>query len=66
MITCEIQTYRHELLEAYECCMKYKRTGKDAELTQVPTPFLLEEILIVLNFSILHYEDTDSLSLSLW
>ncbi|KAK1369657.1 Serine/threonine-protein kinase TOR [Heracleum sosnowskyi] len=29
-----IQTYRHELLEAYECCMKYKRTGKDAELTQ--------------------------------
>ncbi|KAK2968912.1 hypothetical protein RJ640_018604 [Escallonia rubra] len=29
-----IQAYRHELLEAYECCMKYKRTGKDAELTQ--------------------------------
>lgn len=29
------QAYRHELLEAYECCMKYKRTGKDAELTQV-------------------------------
>ncbi|WOH04828.1 hypothetical protein DCAR_0624240 [Daucus carota subsp. sativus] len=29
-----IQTYRHELLEAYECCMNYKRTGKDAELTQ--------------------------------
>lgn len=29
-----IQSYRHELLEAYECCMKYKRTGKDAELTQ--------------------------------
>ncbi|KAL0356949.1 UNVERIFIED_CONTAM: Serine/threonine-protein kinase TOR [Sesamum calycinum] len=26
--------YRHELLEAYECCMKYRRTGKDAELTQ--------------------------------
>lgn len=29
------QAYRRELLEAYECCMKYKRTGKDAELTQV-------------------------------
>ncbi|KAL8097331.1 hypothetical protein AgCh_030462 [Apium graveolens] len=29
-----IQTYRHELLDAYECCMKYKRTGKDAELNQ--------------------------------
>ncbi|GMQ01217.1 hypothetical protein CsSME_00047925 [Camellia sinensis var. sinensis] len=29
-----IQAYHHELLEAYECCMKYKKTGKDAELTQ--------------------------------
>lgn len=29
-----IQAYRHELLEAYECCVKYRRTGKDAELTQ--------------------------------
>lgn len=29
-----IQAFRHELLEAYECCMKYRRTGKDAELTQ--------------------------------
>ncbi|XP_026390069.1 serine/threonine-protein kinase TOR-like [Papaver somniferum] len=29
-----IQAYGHELLEAYECCMKYKKTGKDAELTQ--------------------------------
>ena len=29
------QAYRRELLEAYECCMKYKRTGKDAELIQV-------------------------------
>ncbi|XP_047315173.1 serine/threonine-protein kinase TOR isoform X1 [Impatiens glandulifera] len=29
-----IQAFHHELLEAYECCMKYKRTGKDAELTQ--------------------------------
>ncbi|CAL5438270.1 unnamed protein product [Camellia sinensis] len=28
------EAYHHELLEAYECCMKYKRTGKDAELTQ--------------------------------
>ncbi|XP_019183667.1 PREDICTED: serine/threonine-protein kinase TOR isoform X1 [Ipomoea nil] len=29
-----IQAYRHELLEAYECCMKYRRTGNDAGLTQ--------------------------------
>lgn len=29
-----IEAYRRELLEAYECCMKYKRTGKDAELIQ--------------------------------
>ncbi|XP_059447340.1 serine/threonine-protein kinase TOR isoform X3 [Corylus avellana] len=29
-----IEAYRHELQEAYECCMKYRRTGKDAELTQ--------------------------------
>ncbi|KAM7263834.1 hypothetical protein ACFE04_001517 [Oxalis oulophora] len=29
-----IEAYRVELLEAYDCCMKYKRTGKDAELTQ--------------------------------
>ncbi|KAF5177476.1 Serine/threonine-protein kinase TOR [Thalictrum thalictroides] len=29
-----IQAYGRELLEAYDCCLKYKRTGKDAELTQ--------------------------------
>ncbi|XP_042007638.1 serine/threonine-protein kinase TOR-like [Salvia splendens] len=29
-----IQAYRHELLEAYECCMRYRRTGNDADLTQ--------------------------------
>ncbi|KAJ8764782.1 hypothetical protein K2173_009184 [Erythroxylum novogranatense] len=29
-----IEAYRHELLEAWECCMKYKRTVKEAELTQ--------------------------------
>ncbi|CAH9071216.1 unnamed protein product [Cuscuta epithymum] len=29
-----IQAYHHELLEAYECCMKYRRTGNDAGLTQ--------------------------------
>ncbi|VFQ96023.1 unnamed protein product [Cuscuta campestris] len=29
-----IQAYRHELLEAYDCCMKYRRTGNDAGLTQ--------------------------------
>ncbi|XP_010245613.1 PREDICTED: serine/threonine-protein kinase TOR isoform X2 [Nelumbo nucifera] len=32
--TAFIQAYGRELLEAYECCMKYKKTGKDAELTQ--------------------------------
>ncbi|KAH9655484.1 serine/threonine-protein kinase TOR [Citrus sinensis] len=37
-----IEAYRHELLEAYDCCMKYKRTGKDAELTQSVSPELLE------------------------
>lgn len=35
------QAYRHELLEAYECCMKFKRTGKDAELTQVSKSWCL-------------------------
>ncbi|XP_057788062.1 serine/threonine-protein kinase TOR isoform X2 [Salvia miltiorrhiza] len=29
-----IQAYQHELLEAYECCMRYRRTGNDADLTQ--------------------------------
>ncbi|KAL1534483.1 non-specific serine/threonine protein kinase [Salvia divinorum] len=29
-----IQAYRHELLEAYECCMRYRRTGNDADLIQ--------------------------------
>ncbi|KAK1259623.1 Serine/threonine-protein kinase TOR [Acorus gramineus] len=29
-----IQAYGRELLEARECCLNYKRTGKDAELTQ--------------------------------
>ncbi|KAG8650537.1 serine/threonine-protein kinase TOR isoform X2 [Manihot esculenta] len=29
-----IEAYRHELLEAWECCMKYRRTVKEAELTQ--------------------------------
>ncbi|RZC44315.1 hypothetical protein C5167_037265 [Papaver somniferum] len=37
-----IQAYGHELLEAYECCMKYKKTGKDAELTQSVSPELLD------------------------
>ncbi|KAL9404656.1 hypothetical protein Peur_001628 [Populus x canadensis] len=29
-----IEAYQHELLEAWDCCMKYKRTVKEAELTQ--------------------------------
>ncbi|KAL1192594.1 Serine/threonine-protein kinase TOR [Cardamine amara subsp. amara] len=29
-----IEAYRHELQEAYDCCKNYKKTGKDAELTQ--------------------------------
>ncbi|EPS72515.1 hypothetical protein M569_02243, partial [Genlisea aurea] len=44
-----IQAYRHELLEAYECCMKYKRTGRDAELTQVNS-WKHANILITLAF----------------
>ncbi|KAJ6985134.1 hypothetical protein NC653_023190 [Populus alba x Populus x berolinensis] len=37
-----IEAYRHELLEAWECCMKYKRTLKEAELTQSVSPELVE------------------------
>ncbi|XP_030468800.2 serine/threonine-protein kinase TOR-like isoform X2 [Syzygium oleosum] len=29
-----IKDYYVELMEAYDCCMRYKRTGKDAELRQ--------------------------------
>ncbi|XP_044490228.1 serine/threonine-protein kinase TOR-like isoform X2 [Mangifera indica] len=29
-----IEAYHRELLEARECCINYKKTGKDAELTQ--------------------------------
>ncbi|XP_076915399.1 serine/threonine-protein kinase TOR-like [Bidens hawaiensis] len=29
-----LQAYHHELLEAYDCCMEYKNSGKDAELTR--------------------------------
>lgn len=32
--TAFIQAYGRELQEAHECCLKYRRTGKDAELTQ--------------------------------
>ncbi|KAG9440008.1 hypothetical protein H6P81_020173 [Aristolochia fimbriata] len=32
--TAFIQAYGRELLEAHECCLKYRKTGKDAELTQ--------------------------------
>ncbi|XP_072960137.1 serine/threonine-protein kinase TOR [Typha angustifolia] len=32
--TAFIQAYGRELLEARDCCLKYKNTGKDAELTQ--------------------------------
>ncbi|XP_077223933.1 target of rapamycin isoform X2 [Tasmannia lanceolata] len=32
--TAFIQAYGCELLEAHECCLKYRRTGKDAELTR--------------------------------
>jgi FKBP12-rapamycin complex-associated protein len=30
-----VHVYGRELQEANECCMKYKRSGKEAELTQV-------------------------------
>ncbi|RDX82964.1 Serine/threonine-protein kinase TOR, partial [Mucuna pruriens] len=39
-----IEAYRQELLEAYECCMNYKRTGKDAELTQL---MRMEEMFVL-------------------
>ncbi|MCO5588579.1 hypothetical protein L7F22_042536 [Adiantum nelumboides] len=29
-----VQNYGRELQEAYDCCMKYRRTGKEAELNQ--------------------------------
>uniref|UniRef100_A0A0D9WE66 Serine/threonine-protein kinase TOR n=1 Tax=Leersia perrieri TaxID=77586 RepID=A0A0D9WE66_9ORYZ len=29
-----IQAYGHELLEAHECCVQYRATGEDAELTK--------------------------------
>lgn len=29
-----VQNYGRELQEAYDCCMKYRKTGKEAELTQ--------------------------------
>ncbi|KAK8942075.1 Serine/threonine-protein kinase TOR [Platanthera guangdongensis] len=34
METAFIQAYGSELLDARECCLNYRRTGKDAELTQ--------------------------------
>uniref|UniRef100_A0A1D1Y0I7 Serine/threonine-protein kinase TOR n=2 Tax=Anthurium amnicola TaxID=1678845 RepID=A0A1D1Y0I7_9ARAE len=34
METAFIQAYGRELQEAHDCCVKYKSTGKDAELTQ--------------------------------
>ncbi|CAI9295127.1 unnamed protein product [Lactuca saligna] len=37
-----LQTYHHELSEVYECCMEYKRNGKDARLTRSVSPELVE------------------------
>ncbi|GER42126.1 serine/threonine protein kinase mTOR [Striga asiatica] len=36
-----IQQYRRELLDAHASCIRYRRTGKDAELTQSMSPELL-------------------------
>ncbi|KAL6013161.1 hypothetical protein ACLOJK_003653 [Asimina triloba] len=36
-----VAAYGRELQEAHECCLKYKRTGKDAELTQSVSPELV-------------------------
>lgn len=30
-----VQAYGRELQEAHECCMRFRRTGKEAEITQV-------------------------------
>ncbi|MQL76783.1 hypothetical protein Taro_009170 [Colocasia esculenta] len=36
MVLCLVaEAYGRELQEAHECCLKYKNTGKDAELTQL-------------------------------
>ena len=40
--SCKCQTYRQALLEAYEHCIEYRRTGNDSELTPVKIPFLCE------------------------
>ncbi|KAG6466858.1 hypothetical protein ZIOFF_075342 [Zingiber officinale] len=37
-----VQTYGRELQEARDCCLKYRSTGKDAELTQSVSPELLK------------------------
>ncbi|CAN0880168.1 Serine/threonine-protein kinase TOR [Linum grandiflorum] len=37
-----IEAYRHELVEAWDCCMNYKRTLKEAELTQSASPDLVQ------------------------
>ncbi|XWS63032.1 hypothetical protein CRYUN_Cryun06bG0061800 [Craigia yunnanensis] len=37
-----LKAYHHDLSQAYECCMEYKRTGKDAELTQSVSPELVD------------------------
>ncbi|CAI9271366.1 unnamed protein product [Lactuca saligna] len=43
-----LKTYHHELLEAYECCMEYKRTGKDAELTEDFRVVIYQELGLIL------------------
>ncbi|KAG5526253.1 hypothetical protein RHGRI_032514 [Rhododendron griersonianum] len=55
-----IQAYHHELLEAYECCVNYKRSGRDGELTQRAChvvskfgPFVTSYELTLLSYSFL-------------
>ena len=40
-----VQNYGRELAEANECCMKYRRTGKEAELTQVTEQHVFYDLL---------------------
>ncbi|CAN0908119.1 Serine/threonine-protein kinase TOR [Linum grandiflorum] len=37
-----LKAYRHELVEAWDCCMNYKRTLKEAEVTQSASPDLVK------------------------
>ena len=49
LIIIYVQAYGHELLEAHECCLKYRETGEDAELTKVHEDCHFDNLCIVFN-----------------